>query len=298
MTYPRAHLVDFVNGGYYHCHSRCVRRARLCGTDEVTGRNFEHRKKWIERRLHVLAEYFAVDLYAYAVMDNHYHIVVKTLPSLAATWSKREVARRWLASTPWTPPENIDEQIEILISHPERIEVLRKRLSSLSWFKGYINEPLARMSNREDDCTGRFWEGRFRSHALLDEAAIVNCMAYVDLNPCRAGLAVDAANAEHTGFRHRLQGALPVLASLGEIGLSLKSYHRLLDWTITSDRNSTIRADNKIIDMCRQFQQRPDDWLLSVRSHRLRLRAYGAVNSLQEYADQLGQHWVKQFRLP
>ena len=52
-----------------------------------------------------------------------------------------------------------------------------------------LNEPIARQANREDQCTGHFWESRFKSYPLDTEEAVLTCMAYVDLNPIRAGIA-------------------------------------------------------------------------------------------------------------
>jgi REP element-mobilizing transposase RayT len=100
MTSPRSHLVDPEAPGFYHCISRCVRRAFLCGEDALSGRSFEHRKQWVEERLLELAEVFAVGVYAYAVMSNHLHVVVYVDPSATLAWSPDEVAQRWVRLTP------------------------------------------------------------------------------------------------------------------------------------------------------------------------------------------------------
>jgi REP element-mobilizing transposase RayT len=214
MTSPRSHIIDPEAPGFYHCVSRCVRRAFLCGTDSYTGRCFEHRKAWVEGRLLELAEIFAIGVYAYAVMSNHLHVVTYLDPSVAWSWSPEEVASRWMRLFPVRENGQIDVEAtrlraQILTSNPERLAVCRSRLASRSWFMRCLSEPIARRANREDACTGRFWEGRYRCQALLDDAAVVACMAYVDLNPVRAGIAADLAACDHTSVKQRIERLEP-----------------------------------------------------------------------------------------
>ena len=201
MGYPRSQIVDSETPGFYHCVSRCVRRAWLCGEDPVSGRSFDHRRDWIEQRLISLAESFAVGLFAWAVMSNHTHVVLRVDPKLPESWSDEEVACRWARLDrrlePVEPVE-VTQRARRLLAQPKRVAELRRRLGSLSWFMRFLNECIAREANTEDRCTGRFWEGRYKSQALLDEAAVVACMTYVDLNPIRAGISDDLAGSDFT----------------------------------------------------------------------------------------------------
>ena len=208
MGYPRAYTVDPDHAGFYHCVSRCVRRAWLCGQDPVSGRCFEHRRGWIEQRLLSLAESFAVGLYAWAVLSNHTHVVLRIDPRLPQNWTDEEIARRWARldrKLEPVPQDQVAQRVERLLRQPERIAELRTRLGNLSWFMRYLNEGIARAANGEDRCGGRFWEGRYRSQALLDDAAVTACMAYVDLNPIRAGIADELADSEFTSIQRRLR---------------------------------------------------------------------------------------------
>ena len=211
MGFPRSRYVNEGQEGVYHCFSRCVRRAFLCGVDAITGRDFTHRKAWLVERLRHLAAGFAIEVCAYAVMDNHYHTVLRTLPDTVAGWSDREVAARWLTLFPRhrgleAPPDSpAENEICALADRTERIAVLRRRLSSLSWFMGRLNEFIARAANKEDGVKGRFWESRFKCQALLDEAAIAACMVYVDLNPIRAGLADTPEECDFTSIQERIR---------------------------------------------------------------------------------------------
>ena len=210
-AYPRHEIVADDGVGLYHCIVRCVRRAFLCGDDPASGKNHDHRKEWIRLRLQELAAVFGIDVCGYAVMSNHFHVVLRVRPDLAQDWSDEEVALRWRLLYPprdeatglQAEPEQHD--LNMITSDPERVAELRHRLASLSWFMRCLNEPIARAANREDNCSGRFWQGRFRSVALLDEAAVLACSVYVDLNPIRAGVAGTPEESEFTSAFDRIR---------------------------------------------------------------------------------------------
>ncbi len=243
MPKPRKRLVSLQDTPYYHCICRCVRRAYLCGIDPDTGFNFSHRRAWIVNRIKQLADVFAIDVYAYAVMSNHYHIVVKINAGVSAQWSAHEVADRWLrlfkgpqVVRRWVDGETMGQgERETVESF---INAWRQRLSDLSWYMRCLNESIARMANREDECKGRFWEGRFKSQALLDERALLVCMAYVDLNPMRAGLARSPETSAYTSVQERILRPKPCSLSLfedqtdrgGGIPFRLQEYLTLVDW--------------------------------------------------------------------
>ena len=86
----------------------------------------------------------------------------------------------------------------------ELIEKWRSRLYEIGWFMRGVNETIARMANEEENQKGRFWEGRYKSQALLDEAAVLTCMAYVDLNPIRANMTDDLVKSDFTSIQQRL----------------------------------------------------------------------------------------------
>jgi REP element-mobilizing transposase RayT len=211
MALPRSKYVQEGQEGVFHCFSRCVRRAFLCGFDPLTRHDFSHRKAWLLERMRFLASVFAVEVCAYAILANHYHLVVRIRPDLVALWTDLEVAFRWLRLFPrhrdasGAPIAPTEAEIRALADQPERIALLRKRLCSLSWFMGRLNEFIARAANKEDQVKGRFWESRFKCQALLDEAAIAACMVYVDLNPIRAGLAETPETSDFTSIQERIR---------------------------------------------------------------------------------------------
>jgi len=207
---PRAEQFDPSSVCIVHLVQRCVRRAYLAGTDVVSGKNFEYRREWIRCRMERLASVFGIDVLTYAILSNHMHIVVRTRPDVIASWSDAEVALRWLRVF---PGRRIDEQlaepttndVETLANNAERIQAIRTRLSNPSWFMKALCEPIARLANKQDEATGHFWEGRFKALAITDEAGLLACSMYVDLNPIRAAMAQTPDESIHTSAYDRIQ---------------------------------------------------------------------------------------------
>jgi len=238
MPTARKNQISLTDTPYYHCISRCVRRAFLCGQDKITGQSYEHRKQWVADKLAELAHVFAIEVYAYAIMSNHTHTVLKVNTAMAENWSRDEVIARWmqLFSGNLLIQRYLNGDCKTLAEISqihELVETWRNRLTDISWFMRCLNESIARKANAEDKCTGRFWEGRFKSQALLNEQALLACMVYVDLNPIRAGLSERLADSEFTSIAQRIHT------------LSDKTIHK--PPTATSDHTPSDDQPNKAV---------------------------------------------------
>ena len=288
MPKPRKSLISLDATPYYHCVSRCVRRAFLCGTDHVSGNSYEHRRQWIEDKILELSDIFAIDVAAYAVMSNHYHVVLHINQPVAKQWSQHEIVNRWhqlfngnLLSQRFARGQTLNKVERQTFD--DMVESWRQRLSNISQFMQILNESVARKANVEDNCTGRFWEGRFKSQALLDESALAACMAYVDLNPIRAKMATTPETSDHTSVKRRAEKAqnvaqpnhpnqqarqlMPFAGSLCQdlpfgLPFRLTDYLELIDWTgriIRDDKRGAIPANTPpIID---RLNIDPKHWL-------------------------------------
>ena len=279
MTQARETIVSINDTPYYHSVSRCVRRAFLCGKDNYSGQDYEHRRQWLEDKLHRTTEAFAIKLCDYAVMSNHYHVVLHIRPDLSNSWSDSEVVKRWHSLFKGNPFSQrfldghalSDVQQERL---DEDILVWRERLTNPSWLMRIVNESIARKANKEDKCSGRFWEGRFKSQALLDERALLACMAYVDLNPVRAKMSDSPETSDHTCAKTRIialqtnqrlrntiekfAGSKPDLIGLP---FKLKDYLELTDWTGRLIRQGKRGAiDNSLPPILERLSLNEDAW--------------------------------------
>ncbi|MEX0963767.1 MAG: transposase [Pseudohongiellaceae bacterium] len=315
MTQPRYRLVDTQTTPYYHCTSRCVRRAFLFGFDRATRKNFDHRKQWILDRIKTLSSVFAIDVCAYAVMSNHFHLVLHVDTERARQWSSDEVIERWLNL--YAGPVVVHRyKAGFVLNQLEQdaldsiVDIWRARLADLSWFMRCLNETIARMANKEDNCTGRFWEGRFHSQALLDEAALVSCMAYVDLNPIRAGQCNTLERSEFTSIKERLESFAekPKKAKLNwmaplaserkgaahSLPIEQTDYFALVDWTgraVRSDKRGAIPSN--VESILQKLGVEQGRWVNNTHYFGRRFgRAVGCLNELRKMAVRVEQKWL------
>ena len=317
MPKPRKLQISLEATPFYHCVSRCVRRAFLCGIDAVTGRSYEHRRHQIENDLLKFTSIFFIDVAAYAVMANHYHVVLHVDSAEAKKADAKDIVRRWHqlykgkeVSQRYLKGETLEphelNQIDVLI------EIWRSRLYDISWFMKVLNEKIARLANKEDECTGHFWESRYKSQALLDEKAVLSAMTYVDLNPVRAAVATTPETSEHTSVKLRIdcwkkkatkqqtdpydlqpKSLLPFAGNLKQpmprgLVFNLVDYLELVDWTgriIREDKRGAITQTappilrrlgiftRHWIELCTRFEKRFKGIAGSAHSIK-KLRAY------------------------
>ncbi len=242
-------------------------------------------------------------------MSNHLHLVLQMDPAHIATWSDAEVAERWIRLFPPREDSELARIIkcERLLADADRLILIRSRLGSLSWLMRCLAEPIARRANREDGCTGRFWEGRFKSQLLCDDRAILAAMAYVDLNPIRAGIARRLDQSRHTSIQRRIASTLDrpeaLRASLkplaGRIAphmsINTAEYLALVEWTgrqLHPGKRGRIAEDApsclSVID------RQPDRWAIRVKSVGSGYwRVIGEVEDMISIAERLRQRWMK-----
>jgi hypothetical protein len=171
-----------------------------------------HRRQRIEDKLLELATVLAIDLCTYSVMHNHYHVFLLIDKSKANSWDVLEVMELWHLLFSGTHYSKRFAKGELLTAAEKTnldasIVLWRERLMYISWFMRIINGGIARMANRDDDSTGRFWEGPFSIQLLFDEKALAACSALVDLNSIRAGIADSLTDSNHTRIKRLCEPA-------------------------------------------------------------------------------------------
>jgi REP element-mobilizing transposase RayT len=298
MTTPRSAQVDLSVTPFYHCMSRCVRQSYICGIDSNTGKDYSHRRQWIVDRIKLLTSVFCIDVCAYAVMSNHYHLVLKVNSKESTKLTLENILARWEQIYPRDARKISTLRATNTQAFNTAIENIRTNLSSISHFMKSLNEKIALLSNKEDECKGRFWDGRFKSQALLDEGAILTAMAYVDLNPVRAGIAKTPEESEFTSIYERVEsflknksdapeeqpiGLVPFLADINNkdsIDLELKDYLELVDQTgriIRDDKPCSIPQN--LAPILHRINIKPQNWLDMLKG--LQKNFFYAVGNLE-----------------
>ncbi len=306
MTLARNQQICVEETPYYHIVSRCVRRAFLCGKDKVSGKSFEHRRGWLIDRIKQVTSVFAIDVCSYAIMSNHFHIVLRV--NSTKEWNATQVLMTWcsLYSLPVLCDRYLKGEIETeaeLRRVKEYVAEYKTRLMSVSWYMKAINEYIARMANEEDKCSGHFWESRFKSQALLDERALLTCMAYVDLNPIRAAMARDLKGSDFTSIKERIENNSTWLSGFGkddnDLPFYLSNYINLVDETgrcLRGDKRGFISEKTaKTID---EIGINPDDWLDELKGFKsIGFSAVGTAEQLKEYSKKTKRKWTLGIKL-
>ncbi len=319
MAQPRSQQICLEATSYYHCICRCVRRAFLCGYDKETGRSFEHRRGLLEARMFKLSEAFCIDIAAYSIMQNHYHIGLHVNQAKALALSDKEVCQHWHRlfkgnqfSRSFVKGEKLSYAENMALSI--FVKVWRKRLYSISWFMKCLNEPIAKMANKEDGCKGHFWEARFISKAILDETALIASMAYIDLNPIRAAIAESPEESEYTSIQKRIKASMtktlaqpntlmPFVGSLKErmsegLPFEFEDYLKLLDYTARSNREGQAVDPSKTTSRIFQcLSIKPGGWhTASNQFDALFSQCVGNRESIKRICQMTNRQWVKNQR--
>lgn len=285
VTTPRRLLIDADVPGFYHLISRCVRRSWLCGQHQ--GKDYSHRRLWLIQRLNLLGRAFALDIHAYAIMSNHFHLVVYSDPKAPEVWADEEVVERWLSvCQPRTyrgePDAAMAEHLrKRWLDDPSKLASLRQKLGSVSVFMKLLKQPIARRANLEDGCQGHFFEQRFYSGALLDDQAVIAAMAYVDLNPIRAKIARHIEACRDTSIEQRLRQnhetieayLLPVICGLTQsitVPITLTRYSQVLRGLAEAGTRPASLSNIEI-------------WRQRLHVVRRRQRAYGAIDLITSW---------------
>ena len=323
MTYPRSRSISKTEDGHYHIISKTVRGAFLLTSPE----EFDYRKMWIIEKMVFLSNVFYIGTESYALMDNHMHLVIETQYSIADKAPAEDIAYRWLYLHPMKKRkkgESIEptkEEIKKFISDKKQVAKYREKLKDPSCYMQELNQSIARRANKEDNMTGRFWQGRFKSINLAEPGALLKCIMYVELNPVRANMVESPELSEFTSCYKRVKAELareklekkpnnkrlqeeaeldswlsPIFSTKNERGIlemTFKEYLELLDWTgreIREGKRGAIPANLESI--LERLKLKSDNWVDSFKSFRQDFHTVAASEgTMRKIAEKVEVRW-------
>lgn len=313
MATPRRQLISLSDTTWYHCVTRCVRRSWICGQDPYDGKDYSHRRQWVLGRIKHLIKAYSIEVASYAIMSNHYHLVLRVDTERVAQWSWQQVIEQWHIIHNGNMLSQRHLKGEVLPNAERKqlqktAEEWRLRLSDISWFMRDLNEHVAKQANIEDERKGRFWESRFYSQALLDQQAILACMVYTDLNPLRAGMADTPEASDFTSIQQRIKNAIKgrdtktltrfqgveKKQQTDGIPFSLKNYIELVEATgriIRDDKRGSIAASQSPI--LKRLKIDTDTWHLITTTFEDSCGPWvGSKEKLEHIRTRNKKHWI------
>ena len=189
--------------GCYHCMSRTVNGERLFGDRE---------KEIFRKMLWQVADFSGVEVLTYAVMSNHFHVLVRVPEAVGV--SDAELLRRWKVLYP-KPTDyetaTLREMERTLRDGGDDAAALRQRLlarmGDVSEFMKTLKQRFTIWFNKSRGRYGPLWSDRFKSVLVEGKGNPLQTMAaYIDLNPVRAGLVKDPKDYRFCGYAEAVSG--------------------------------------------------------------------------------------------
>ncbi len=327
MPYPRSKIISKTIDGHYHLTSRCVRGAYLLNPDNT--KEHKRRKKWIINKMIFLSQIFYIGIDAFAIMDNHMHVVVETKYLEADSADAEDIAFRWLYLHPKKrdkkglpiPPSR--DEIKKFIKNSEEIEAVRAKLRDLSYYMKELNQTIAKKINKEDETMGRFWQGRFNSIYLPEEGAVLKCMMYVDLNEVRALIAKSPECSKFSSCYRRIKAEFareklkkepnneiareeskldnwlePVFNTKkkrGYLNITFNEYLELLDWTGRQIMDNKRGAISESLEpILKRVGLKSDKWIDTFLSFGKDFkRVAGSEEAIRKHANDVHKNWFQ-----
>jgi len=327
MTQARSTLIPPGHAVFVHVTTRCVRRAWLFGHDRFSDRRYDHRCGLIESRVRELAEVFAVGVYAFAWMSNHFHLALAVRPDAVRSWSDEEVVDRWQRIYRSKCEKSNAERCAQMLADPLRMLQIRERLASLSWFMKCLNEHVSRIANADgafvgivrarlsSDTSPSGAYGTSLGRVCLSRqcrecraAHVTGKRPYVDLNPIRAGIACNLMGSRNTSIRRRCKAVagnpdlagelvLPIwgVAATTMPPITVAEYIELVDDTgrqVRKDKRGAISADEP--RALKKLSLSPDHWTWQVKGVGSGYwRVVGTVEAIEEKVIAMQQQFLR-----